>query len=405
MKRRTVLQAAAVASKSFGSRPGDIRGHDVAVIGAGVFGAWTAWTLHQAGKKVALIDKHSPAHSGASSGGESRVTRSSYGDDDVYSDWAYRSLDAWKSLSETARLPLFHQLGVLRVHELEDPFVKASKVALTKLQIPFHSLSAAEIRSQYPVMKVAQSEAAIFEPLGGGLMARRAVQTLVAQAVAEGMDYMTAEVQPVSAADGEAGSMKRVMVWSDGREQPVVADAFVMACGPWLDQVCPDAMAGKLFVTRQEVFFFNAGRDLTGALPVWSAGDFYGFPDIEGRGFKVADDTHGERVNPDTQDRRTSEPGLQRAREFLSERFPGLADSPLSETRVCQYENSSNGHFVIDRHPGLDNVWLVGGGSGHGFKHGPALGAHVAGLITGAARPISLFSLASKADGQNREVH
>jgi len=96
--------------------------------------------------------------------------------------------------------------------------------------------------------------------------------------------------------------------------------------------------------------------------------------------------------------------GEQEARDFLARRFPSLAEAPLSETRVCQYENSSDGHFLIDRHPGLDNVWLLGCGSGHGFKHGPAVGAHVAELIAGTTEPQEPFLLASKQMEQARAV-
>lgn len=380
-------------------------GVDTVVVGAGVFGAWTARALHQAGQKVVLIDKVSPAHGRASSGGESRVTRSGYGDNDLYAEWSYRSLDAWKRLSESARLPLFHQLGVLWLHQQDDPLVRASVASLQRLGIPHALLSRAQIRERYPVVATQAGEAGFFEPLGGGLMARRAVQTLVYQAAAEGMTVLRGEVSPIRSVDAQSGTLGSVTVRGEGRESELKAENFVMACGPWLDKVCPDAMSDRLFVTRQEVFYFAAGREDTGALPVWADLPFYGFPDLEGRGFKVANDTHGVRVDPDTQSRETTAAELARAREFLSRRFPAIANAPVTETRVCQYENSSNGDFVIDRHPGLDNVWLVGGGSGHGFKHGPALGEHVAGLVVGKAAPIDRFSLASKSTVQDRNVH
>ncbi len=57
------------------------------------------------------------------------------------------------------------------------------------------------------------------------------------------------------------------------------------------------------------------------------------------------------------------------------------ADAPLIETRVCQYEQTPDSHFIVDRHPANENVWLLGGGSGHGFKHGPAVGEMMAELI------------------------
>ena len=107
----------------------------------------------------------------------------------------------------------------------------------------------------------------------------------------------------------------------------------------------------------------------------------YGIPGNEWRGFKVADDTRGPAFDPTSGERLPTPEALRAAREYLGYRFPGLKDAPLLESRVCQYENSPDEHFIIDRHPAAGNTWLVGGGSGHGFKHGPALGEMMAELI------------------------
>jgi glycine/D-amino acid oxidase-like deaminating enzyme len=132
-------------------------------------------------------------------------------------------------------------------------------------------------------------------------------------------------------------------------------------------------------------------------------------PDLESRGFKVADDRHGPRVDPDTQSRIASAEALDAARKFVARRFATLKNAPVVETRVCQYENTSNGDFLIDRHPEFDNLWLVGGGSGHGFKHGPSLGEYLAARVTetqAAKNEIEpRFSLATKQTIQNRSVH
>jgi len=249
-------------------------------------------------------------------------------------------------------------------------------------------------------MHMDDDEVGFFEPEAGALMARRAVQFLASTLAEDGVAFLTGKVSPVSIAQGESGALPAITT-SRGR---IEAEQFVFACGPWLDRVCPDAMRDRLFVTRQEVFYFAADAATTGELPVWADLPFYGFPGLEGRGFKVANDTHGDHVDPDTADRRASKAGEAAAREFLATRFPALANAPLTETRVCQYENSSNGHFVIDRHPGLDNVWLAGCGSGHGFKHGPAVGSHVAELVTGRVQPHAPFLLASKEARQERAV-
>jgi glycine/D-amino acid oxidase-like deaminating enzyme len=74
-------------------------------------------------------------------------------------------------------------------------------------------------------------------------------------------------------------------------------------------------------------------------------------------------------------------------------RFPALRDTPLIETRVCQYEQTPDGHFIIDRQPTNENVWLLGGGSGHGFKHGPAIGEMMANLILRDEDPGAMWRL------------
>ena len=395
------LAAATVTSSCMTYPSAPRRGYDVVVIGAGVFGVWSAYKLHMAGRRVAVIDAVGPAHSGASSGGESRVTRCGYGDKEIYSEWAWRSLGDWQALSARTGLPIFHPLGVLWLHAQPNPLVEASARVLSRKNIPFELLPARELRQRYPVMRVGDDEAGLLEPTGGALMARRAVQSLAAELKVAGVTFLPGVVSPIRQEQGERGALPAVSTKSGER---IEAGQFVCACGPWLDRICPEAMAKRLFVTRQEVFFFSVAAGATGDLPVWADLPFYGFPSLEGRGFKVADDTHGPAMDPDTGDRRASAAGEDAARAFLAKRFPSLAKAPLSETRVCQYENSSDGHLVIDRHPGLDNVWLVGCGSGHGFKHGPAVGSHVAELVMGTAKPREPFMLAAKARQQDRAV-
>ena len=163
---------------------------------------------------------------------------------------------------------------------------------------------------------------------------------------------------------------------------------YIFACGPWLAKIFPELLANRISPSRQEIFFFGSPPGETNfaqpALPTWLylKEEFYGMPDLESRGVKVADDRHGPRVDPDTQSRVASPEALAAAQKFVARRFPALKNAPIVETRVCQYENTSNGDFLIDRHPEFDNVWLVGGGSGHGFKHGPSLGEYVAARVT-----------------------
>jgi glycine/D-amino acid oxidase-like deaminating enzyme len=186
---------------------------------------------------------------------------------------------------------------------------------------------------------------------------------------------------------------------SDGSS--VFADRYIFACGPWLGKLFPQTVGPHFVSTKQDVFFFGtpAGdpRYDEGSVPVWAdhSGHFmYGIPGNQGRGFKVADDTRGPEFDPTSGQRLVSEDGLAAARRYLAYRFPGMKNAPLVETRVCQYENTTDHNFIVDRHPGNANVWIVGGGSGHGFKHGPALGEMVAKLVLRDETAEPLYRLA-----------
>jgi glycine/D-amino acid oxidase-like deaminating enzyme len=195
--------------------------------------------------------------------------------------------------------------------------------------------------------------------------------------------------------------------------ESISAGTFIFCCGPWLPKIFPGLLAERIFVTRQEVFFLGAPAGSADfrppRMPVWlhrtHPGLPYALPDIEGRGFKIAFDLHGQRFDPDTDTRVVAESSVDRLRKYLREHIPALEHAPIVETRVCQYENTWNGDFLIDRHPQFENVWIAGGGSGHGFKHGPALGEYLSGRILQGAPGEPRFSLAAKQTVQNRAVY
>jgi glycine/D-amino acid oxidase-like deaminating enzyme len=233
------------------------------------------------------------------------------------------------------------------------------------------------------------------------------VQTLLRQFVKAGGEYRVAAVKPPNAS-------RPLDAVELGDGSSLSAANYVFACGPWLPKLFPRLLGPRIFVTRQEVFFFappaGEARFTAGALPGWADfnnGDiFYGMPDLESRGFKVAHDKHGPPIDPDRGDRVASPGALADARAYLARRFPALAGAPLNEERVCQYENSSNGDLLIDRLPDSPNAFLVGAGSGHGFKHGPEVGRYAAELVTDKLKkPEPRFGLATKSERQDRAVH
>jgi sarcosine oxidase len=403
LTRRQALAGAAgtalVAGTARARRP---RGAavDAVVVGAGVFGAWTAWHLRKQGLNVRLVDAYGAGHARASSGGESRVTRVSYGGDPLYSEMARLSLSAWDALSRKQTLPLLHRTGVLWFSPAGDSYMAKSLDWLKAKRIAHEAGDTAWLRARWPQIAFRAGESGFLENASGALIAGRAVQSVVADA---GLEVSRA-------AAGPPLKLSRGNYTVAGIE----ARHVVYACGPWLPKLFPAELGGRIVATRQEVFHFGGApgdsRFATPALPVWAdfnAGDIvYGIPELEGQGFKLAFDRHGAEVDPDTLDRRVSADGVAAARAYLAQRFPALAQAPLIHSRVCQYENSANGDFLIDRLPGHERVWLVGGGSGHGFKHGPEVGRRVAAHLADAALAIEpRFSLASKGQVQARTVY
>jgi sarcosine oxidase len=377
--------------------------YDVVVVGAGVFGAWTAWHLARRGRRVLLADAYGPGNARASSAGESRIIRMGYGADELYTRWSQRSLAQWKEFFAATKQPLFHETGVLWLAGKDDARVRQTSETLRRCGVPFQEFSRAELERRYPQIGLDGIAMGLLEPQSGVLMARRAVAAVVEDAVRGGVEYCVAQI----AEPREAGVISGVMTTSGER---IEAEQFVFACGAWLGKIFPEVLGSRIFPSRQEVFFFGVpagdARFAPPALPTWlfQEDEIYGMPDLESRGLKIAVDRHGERVDPDTQSRLASAAGADEARRFVEQRFPALRGAPIVETRVCQYENTGNGDFLIDRHPEMENVWFVGGGSGHGFKHGPAVGEYVAGRILGGAAEEARFSLGSKKTVQRRAV-
>ena len=379
---------------------------DFAIIGAGVFGAWTAHYLQRSGARVALLDAYGSANSRASSSGETRIIRAGYGPDELYTRWAVRSLSLWLEFFDHVGLRLFHRTGVLWLSNDADLYTKQLMDVLAANGVPFEKLAAPDIRQRYPQFSFEDVTWGVLEPQGGILMARQAVQALTKEAMRNGADYRLASVLPPAG----RGLLPHIRT-SAG--DSIAAGTFIFACGPWLPRLFPELLASRIFPTRQEVFFLGPPSGSINfrspQMPAWLHHGHpdipYVLPDMENRGIKIAFDRHGPEFDPDTGSRVVSAAAVEHLRGFLKKHIPALHHAPIVETRVCQYENTSNGDFLIDRHPDLENVWLVGGGSGHGFKHGPAVGDYLSARILRQAPTEARFSLATKRTRQMRAVY
>ncbi len=381
----TAVAPPALAAKSTGSVSGT-KTWDVAIIGAGVFGAWSAYWLRKAGQRVILLDAYGTANDRSSSGGESRIIRTAYGEDDFYSRWAWHSLPQWQELAARCGQKIFHETGVLAFSDGSTDFVAQSARSLERLKISHEVLDAAQIARRFPQIGLKGNEVGIFEPSSGALMARRGVLALVDEIVRQGVEYRLAAVTP-PVSHGKLSSVAATT------NETISAAQFVFACGPWLPKIFPELLGRLIKPERAEVYFLGTApgdtRFYPPQMPTWIYAskdvEAYGMPVLENRGFKIAVDKLSLPADPDTMDRAPTPPYLAQLRAFVAERFPALKDAPVMETRVCQYEYTESNNYLVDRHPEMENVWIVGGGSGHGFKNGPAMGEYVAGVVAGGA--------------------
>lgn len=372
------------------------QGRRVVVIGAGAFGGWTALELARRGARVTLVDAWGAGNSRASSGGETRVIRATYNGEGVYIEMVRRALDRWREEQKTWGRSVLRETGALWLFETDDDsYARRSVAPMRAERLTLEEMAPVEAARRYPQIRLDGVRHIWFEREAGYLLAREACELVREACVRAGAEYLTSHIRPGTI---RSGRMSDVML-SDGTRR--AADQFVFACGPWMGSTFPDVIGSRIRATKQDVLYFGtpAGdRDFdAGALPVWvnfGATLLYGIPGNERRGFKIADDTLGAVVDPTTMERTLSPESVRTARALLQKRFPKLATAPLVHSEVCQYERSADGHFLVDWHPEAGNVLLLGGGSGHGFKMGPAIGEVATRVVldNGVVAPLFRFA-------------
>jgi glycine/D-amino acid oxidase-like deaminating enzyme len=366
-----------VEPQGWGNRfPSLTKNNSVAVVGAGVFGAWTALFLQKKGLQVTLLDGHGIANRQGSSGDESRILRASYGNNKLYFELCLRSLELWKEYELQWNTQLFKPAGVLWLcPDRHTPLLDEAADLYASRGLFCENLSPTQINERYPDINAVGLDHAVLDPAAGYLLANHCTRHVVEEFVLRGGHFREVFAKP-----GYEGDRVKRLELSDG--STIQADVYLFATGPWLGQQFPEALGQRITCSQQEVFYFDipTGNSLH-TLPAWLDADgeifFYGIP-ASPSGFKIGVDRRGPLLDPSSPHRQGSALLLEEIRAYLAMRFPSMADARLNHHRICPYENSPDGNFIIEGHPTQSNVVFLGGGSGHGFKHGPALGEWVA---------------------------
>ena len=357
------------------------------VVGAGIFGGSLALRLVSSGWDVTLVEQYPPGHVRAASGGESRLIRFAHGDNAWYTRSARRALDLWRELESETGTELLVPTGVAWFFTGTGRWGEASERVLQENDVAVEILAPDQGARLFPSFDGQGLSSILFEPEAGVLRARDATRVTSELAIERGARFVTGTAQP----DGEG-----VLVGSERLE----ADRVVWAGGAWLAGLFPDLV--DLRVTRQDVYFFGAPAGWQApSVPGWVDFDngVYGVGDLDGRGFKASPDREGPAFDPDSGERVPSDEKEREAREYLALRFPALAGAPLVGTRSCPYSLTEDTNFLIAPHPEHEHVWLLGGGSGHGFKHGPALAEYLERLLDGKEEPSPAFGLDARSPG------
>ena len=355
-------------------------GPSAIVVGAGAFGSSTALALARRGWSVTVVDRHGPANARGSSGDRTRLLRlghSDFTDDEAawYSRSAARGIAGWRQIEEAAGVPLLVPTGLVWLDgEADGPVARAGR-RLQALDLPATLEAPAAAAARYPSLEVADVEATLWEPAACVIRAESAVRAAWALARAAGAELVLDEARP----DGPGA----VRLAGGGRLE---ADRVVWACGAWLG-----GLLGEEAPVRpawQEVLHWDvpaAWRDVPAFFD--EPAEVYGFPDVDGLGLKAVTHHPGPAFDLDRTPRVPTPAGTAALAGWIARRFPALRDLPLLWARVMPYEMTPDGHFLLGPSPEDERRWVLGGGSGHGFKHAPALGELLATCLEGAATP------------------
>lgn len=383
-------EAAGSEAPSAGSRPARRKSAhihqgipDVIVVGAGAFGAWTAFYLRRMGFDTLLVDKYGPGNSKATSGGETRGVRTSYGNREtpLWCAWASEAIRRWKRYDEEwadrIPAPLFYTTGDVILREEEANFITNNQAYFDEVGVAYELLDGDETSYRWPVINTENINHVLYERDAGVVRARRAIETVAGIFQDEGGRLEIAEAKISGTTEGRIYDLEL----DDGSR--LQAGRYVFALGPWMPLFFPEVLGEAIRIPMGHVFYYGtpAGdhRFTWPNVPSYNVPGVTGWPALppDNRGFRVR--TGGsQHPDPDTSPRWVPLDKFERPRGVLRDYFPDMGEAPLVETRTCHYESSRTGNWIIDRHPDYTNAWFAGGGSAEAFKFGPVNGEFVA---------------------------
>ena len=354
---------------------------DVIVVGLGAMGAALAWRLATRDVRVVGLDRYHPPHALGSTHGRSRIIREAYYEHPLYVPMVQRAFGLWAELEADSRTRLYQPTGGLMIGPVDGPLVSGARASAARHGVPVQVWSRDELAARVPALTPPRDAIGLFEPRAGVLDPERAVSALLSSASAHGAD-----LRFDAAVTGFAVAGNAIIVRTASGEE-FQAERLVLAAGGWMTTLLPD-LALPLSVERAVQYWFHTGGDTRyapGALPIFllEAPDgrmLYGLPD-QGHGLKLAEHHNGEKTTADAIRREVSPAEPAQFLEFAASFVPGLG-APAA-TAVCFYTNTPDEHFILDRHPQHERVYLVSACSGHGFKFAPAIGELVADEIAG----------------------
>lgn len=358
-----------------------IRARNV-VVGAGVAGSAAAYHLARRGEPALVVERFPLGHARGSSHGASRIIRHSYAEAN-FARLMPRAYRLWQELEAEAGTPLLTRTGGVSASPTGCDYVERVAASLAEIGVPHRRMTPEVWNWKNPPFAIPSNASLVFEPDAGMLAARKCVGALLNRAGNRG-----AEIRKETGIDRIDLEGTRPVLVGDGVR--IEAERVIVAAGSWAARLLP-ALRGALTPTRQRVLYFQADEPVygVGRLPVFiwlgsEEGDaFYGMPDVEGRGVKVA--RHfGPPTDPEVADESVDDEYVESVRAFLRAFLPGLARAPVTATETCLYTMAPGEEFLVGAWPGRDDVLVASACSGHGFKFGILVGEVLADLATGA---------------------